>query len=214
MMAANAPHQSRPDAATLPTPDQRAEAGRLEAERAFERGDIARANLSARVRQAVSEFVDTGRYPRVLPAQAAQALSESARDGAVRRRVLLAEDDAAYGLRVAEMLTRRLGVDVIHVPSVAAADVAIQRERYDLAVVDIDLLDGLGMEVIERARGRNAELPVIVMSSHLQGELEALEVAAKAQGRFDKNTSPEVLVESARRLLVDERSVSPRPAGA
>ena len=128
-------------------------------------------------------------------------------------RVLLAEDDPRYADRVATAFRNQLGVEVVSVPSVDEAVEAVHGGPFDLAVVDIDLLHGgTGMEVIEHARRASPNLPVIVMSSYLDGELESLEKATKANARFDKNTLPDILVESARRLLVTDEALRGRPA--
>jgi len=193
--------------------DEGGESTRAATLREFERGDAGRASLKRRVQSMASEFIATGRYPKISDAQARAILSASQRGAGSPQIVLLAEDDMRYAERVASAFRNQLGVEVVSVPSVDEAIVAVSKHVFDLAVVDIDLLHGgTGMEVIEHARSANPNLPVIVMSSYLDSELEALEKATGANARFDKNTQPDVLVESARRLLVTDEAIRGRVA--
>jgi CheY-like chemotaxis protein len=193
--------------------DDPGESTRDQTMRELERGDAGRATLKRRVQALASEFVKTGRYPRITDHEARSILAAQQRGADSPQYVLLAEDDGRYAERVASAFRNQLGVQVVSVPSVAEAIAAVGAHAFDLAVVDIDLLHGgTGMEVIEHARRVNPNLPVIVMSSYLDGELESLEKATQANARFDKNSLPDILVESARRLLVTDESLRSRPA--
>ena len=114
-------------------------------------------------------------------------------------RVLVAEDDAAYGANVAAAIRSEFRADVDVVGSVAEA-MALPDIGYDVAVIDIDLGDGLGVEVAEHVRAANPEAQVLVMSGYLQPHLDDVRSRLDADARHDKSSGIDALVESVRRL--------------
>jgi two-component system OmpR family response regulator len=79
-------------------------------------------------------------------------------------RILIAEDDAA----LADGLTRSLrqgGYSVDCVTDGAAADAALATGEFDLLILDVGLPKLSGFEVLRRLRGRNAGLPVLMLTA-------------------------------------------------
>jgi DNA-binding response OmpR family regulator len=97
------------------------------------------------------------------------AAAPAARGG---RRVLLVEDSPAVGDLVSHVLDAA-GYEVVHVPSVAEALAALADRRFDVVIADLRLPDGRGEEIIEAARARSAQLPIVVTT----GEAEDIEGA-------------------------------------
>jgi DNA-binding response OmpR family regulator len=93
--------------------------------------------------------------------------------------LLLVEDDAVYGPALAEEL-RRLDHAVALAPDGRQALLAVDRDDYDAVILD-RMLPGLdGMAFLERLRGNNNVLPVIMLTAlgQTQDKIEGLEVGA------------------------------------
>jgi len=79
-------------------------------------------------------------------------------------RILIAEDDVT----LADGLTRSLrqsGHSVDCVKDGAAADAALTTGQFDLLILDVGLPRLSGLEVLRRLRGRNATLPVLIVTA-------------------------------------------------
>jgi two-component system, OmpR family, response regulator len=79
-------------------------------------------------------------------------------------RILIAEDDPilADGLMLS---LRDTGYSVDRVATGAEADCAIASFEFDLLILDIGLPKMNGFEVLKRLRGRNSELPVLILTA-------------------------------------------------
>jgi two-component system OmpR family response regulator len=79
-------------------------------------------------------------------------------------RILIAEDDPilADGLMLS---LRESGYSVDYVATGAEADYAIASFEFDLLILDIGLPKMSGLEVLKRLRGRNGELPVLILTA-------------------------------------------------
>ncbi|GAB3676912.1 sigma-54-dependent transcriptional regulator [Salinisphaera aquimarina] len=95
--------------------------------------------------------------------------------------ILLLEDEGALA-RAIDRRLRRDGYTVAVCETLASARLAAQRRRPDLAVLDLRLPDGYGLEFLEWLRDEVAELPAIVMTAF--GELDDA-VAAIRLGAVD-----------------------------
>jgi two-component system OmpR family response regulator len=79
-------------------------------------------------------------------------------------RILIAEDDPV----LADALTRSLrqsGYAVDCVANGAAADAALATAAFDLLILDVGLPKLSGFEVLKRLRGRNATVPVLILTA-------------------------------------------------
>ena len=88
------------------------------------------------------------------------------------RRVLIVEDNVVIRWMYARFLTK-LGCEADEVASVAEAKAALQRQEYDLILLDVHLTDGDGSAVIRVARESfsTRNIPVVVISSDESGDL-------------------------------------------
>ncbi|WP_434419230.1 response regulator [Nannocystis pusilla] len=100
-------------------------------------------------------------------------------------RILFVEDHLEFARTVTVQFLAEH--DVTLAASVSEAKVRLAAERYDVLLVDHDLPDGRGPEVVEYARARGILSDVIAVSSHEAGN-EALEragaLARCPKGRF------------------------------
>ncbi|HJD21357.1 MAG TPA: response regulator transcription factor [Candidatus Gemmiger faecigallinarum] len=98
-------------------------------------------------------------------------------------RVLIVEDDTALGEGVRltlEQYSCKLA------PDLAAARRALQRERWDLVILDLNLPDGSGLSLLREVR-RSSDLPVLILTAN---DLEVDEVRGLELGADDYVTKP------------------------
>lgn len=83
------------------------------------------------------------------------------------RRVLLVEDEVSVASAIADLLTVcGCHVDVVHTGG--HAQLAIERFKPDVVLLDVHLPDLDGREVFRRLRARWPELPVVFSSGHVR----------------------------------------------
>ncbi|NVD43832.1 sigma 54-interacting transcriptional regulator [Qipengyuania atrilutea] len=101
-------------------------------------------------------------------------------------RILLVEDDEAIALIVKTMLEDS-GYAVAHTASVAGRDALLKDETFAVMVTDIRLTDGDGLSDIDRVRGMQPDLPIIVVSA--QNSLDTA-IRASEHGVFEYFPKP------------------------
>jgi CheY-like chemotaxis protein len=121
---------------------------------------------------------------------------------AARPVVLVADDDedilALVGLRLGragyEVLTARDGVDAL---------AAAERQRPDIAVVDVMMPRMDGHELIRRLRARPAtrDMPILVLTAAVHDRVAAASADAGADAHMRKPVSPRELVAKLDELL-------------
>lgn len=79
-------------------------------------------------------------------------------------RLLLVEDERELaGLLKAGLKAAGFAVD--HVASVADAEAALEAESYDIAVLDLRLPDGDGLDLLRRRRAAGLAIPVLILTA-------------------------------------------------
>ena len=93
-------------------------------------------------------------------------------------RVLLVEDDQSLGRTLTERLEKE-SLDVTWAQSVAAAERELDRQRWDLAILDVKLPDGSGFGLARRIK-RTSLTPVMFMTAlnSAENRLEGFEIGA------------------------------------
>src|SRR2546429_690203 len=87
--------------------------------------------------------------------------------------VLLVEDDDFHALLVTKALERALdGAVIARAGSVAGAAELANGSEWSLAVVDHNLPDGLGMEVLDTLRAHDPTLPIVMITGQGSEETE------------------------------------------
>jgi DNA-binding NtrC family response regulator len=121
--------------------------------------------------------------------------------------VLVVEDDPMLRKREAAILERR-GADVTAVDTLAAARELLASVSYDIAVLDVNLPDGLGTDLL-RERLFSAGTGVIVVTAHggVTGAVEAMRLGAADYlvKPFEAEELP-LVIERARRLSQTARA--------
>jgi len=80
-------------------------------------------------------------------------------------RVLIADDDAAIGTVLCDLLGQA-GYVARHVASGDAALAALQREPFDALIADVRMPGMDGLALLQRVAARSPELPVLMLTAH------------------------------------------------
>lgn len=111
-------------------------------------------------------------------------------------RILIAEDDAVLADGLMRSL-REAGYAVDWVKSGVDADSALGATEFDLLILDLGLPRMNGLDVLKRLRGRNSNLPVLVLTARddVESRVRGLDLGAD-----DYLAKPFALVELAARV--------------
>jgi len=136
--------------------------------------------------------VDTERLVRVLE-------RPIVRDCFVRPRILHLDDDRDVLRLVAQALAS--SADIVSVESIDEARHALDAQQFDLAVLDVALAEGFGLDLLPDLCGRDGQpIPVVVFSAQDSPEVAArvLAVLSKSRASFDS------LITTLRRLVAGQ----------
>jgi two-component system response regulator HydG len=81
-------------------------------------------------------------------------------------RILLIDDDPALGGYLTRVLRTRGGYDVTHELDSISALRRIETEQWDLLITDVELPGMTGLELLERVRQLEPNLPAAVLTGH------------------------------------------------
>jgi DNA-binding NarL/FixJ family response regulator len=121
--------------------------------------------------------------------------------------VLLVEDHATFREPLAFMLNREPEFEVV-AQAGSLAEARGMLEGVDLAVVDLDLPDGNGTELIGELRAANPRGAVLVLTASAERDAYARAVEAGAAGVLHKSVRIKEVVGAARRLMAGEPLLS------
>lgn len=115
-------------------------------------------------------------------------------------KVLYVDDQPSDRKLVSHWLSRA-GMDVAAVSDGDNASNQIEKNSFDLFIVDIRLLGESGIELIRKTRAANYVEPILAVSADEDDETRAAALAAGANEFLTKPFSSEVLEEAAMRLM-------------
>jgi signal transduction histidine kinase/CheY-like chemotaxis protein len=118
-----------------------------------------------------------GAHPAAREGRAGRAGAAAGATGApVRRLNVLLADDNEFNRRVGRMKLEKRGHRVVVVGNGQAALDAVERETFDVALMDVQMPDMDGLEataIIRRGEGAGRHLPIIAMTAHaMKGDRE------------------------------------------
>lgn len=130
-------------------------------------------------------------------------------------RVLIADDHALVREGIRRVLDEDPGFDVVAEASDGRSAIElVERERPDVAVVDISMPELSGIEVARQLRDRHPELKVLVLSMHDETEYVMRAVHAGAAGYLLKDDAgPALLRQAVRAVHAGDSFFSPVVAG-
>lgn len=124
-------------------------------------------------------------------------------------RVLLVDDHPIFRLGLAQLLTAAGDLEVVGEAEDAEAALAILRERpVDLAVIDLSLRTGSGIDLIKQIRTAWPELKLLVLSMHDEQLFGERVLRAGAHGYLMKHVPADRIVGAIRKSLRGELAVS------
>ena len=126
-------------------------------------------------------------------------------------RVLLVDDHAAFRQPLAFMLGREEDVEVI-AQAGSLAEARRVLHGVDVAIVDLRLPAGDGLDLIKDVRAANRHGAILVLTAERDRKRVARAVGAGAAGVLHKSVSIEAVVDAVRRLAAGEPFFSPSEA--
>jgi DNA-binding NarL/FixJ family response regulator len=120
-------------------------------------------------------------------------------------RILLVDDHPIIRRGLCELIAQTPGLEVCGEAETPreALDAAADAEP-DVAVVDLSLRDGSGLELIKDLAARHRDLPVLVLSMHDESLYAERALRAGAKGYIMKEEAPERLLAAIERVLDGE----------
>lgn len=133
---------------------------------------------------------------------------------AVRAKVLLVEDDVLVRRAVARILSVVQDFDVVaEAGTVAQAREKVAMEpQLDLALVDLSLPDGRGIDIIRLVRARHPTCVPIALTAHDEPAIVFEALRAGARGYLLKGTAPSDLPDLLREAMAGGAPLSPAVA--
>ena len=120
------------------------------------------------------------------------------------RRVLLVEDHAAFSGALTSLLNMQPDLEVVgRAGSLAEGRAALALEEVDVAVVDVFLPDGNGVELARELRQADPRLPIVILTAGLDPELHALAFEAGADEVCLKADGIEKILKAIRGVATD-----------
>lgn len=86
---------------------------------------------------------------------------------------------------------------------------AVRRQDWAVVVLDINLPDKNGLEVLKDLKAMRPALPVLILSHHAESEYAARAFKAGAAGYLTKESASEELAVAIRKVLAGGRYISP-----
>lgn len=118
--------------------------------------------------------------------------------GGVMTRVLLVDDHTLFRQSFSRLLERQLHTEVAEAGSLAEARQKLS--EVDVAVLDVTLSDGDGIELISELRARNPNASVLVLSATLDSANHERAFEAGADAVLQKVEAPFSILEEIERL--------------
>jgi two-component system invasion response regulator UvrY len=89
---------------------------------------------------------------------------------------------------------------------------AVRNGKWDVVVLDLNLPDRLGLDVLGQIRSIAPQLPVLILSMHQEASYAARMLKAGAAGYLSKDSAREHLVQALRKVARGERFLTPAVA--
>jgi DNA-binding NarL/FixJ family response regulator len=123
-------------------------------------------------------------------------------------KVLIVDDHAIVRKGFREILTDEPDISVCEASDAKQALELIKNEAWDLVVLDLDLPDRSGLELMEDLKREKLTVPVLVLSMYAEEQFALRTLRAGAAGYMSKVSAPEELVTAIRRILGGGKHIS------
>ena len=126
------------------------------------------------------------------------------------KRILIVDDHALIRLGMRHALSHELAQPEIGEAQDARSGLELVRnERWDLVILDINLPDRSGLDIILDIRRAAPKLPVLIVSGCCEDEFAIHALKAGAGGFINKMSPPAEIMRAVRKVLGGERYMSP-----
>lgn len=116
-------------------------------------------------------------------------------------RVCIVDDHASFRDSLAFMVGYQDDLEIVgQAGSLAEARAMVASTAVDVALLDLDLPDGQGLELMPTIHSRNPAAAVIILTGSIRPESQALAIAAGAVGFLHKSTSVSEIVQAIRKV--------------
>ncbi|GAP36925.1 response regulator [Piscinibacter sakaiensis] len=130
-------------------------------------------------------------------------------------RILLADDHAVVRAGYRRLLDAEPGLTVVgEAASGAEAYAQVVAEPPDVVVLDLNLGDGSGLEVLRRMLAREPALKVLVFSMYDSAAHATQALRAGATGYLTKSSEPGAMIEAVREVAAGRQVIAPDVAQA
>jgi two-component system, NarL family, invasion response regulator UvrY len=125
-------------------------------------------------------------------------------------RILIADDHPIVRRGLKQILAEES--DICEIGEARTGQEVLQQLRgqiWDAVVLDVNLPDRSGLDILREIRERNPRLPVLILSMHPEDQFAVRVVKAGASGYLTKDSAAEELVKALRRILSGGKYISP-----
>ena len=124
-------------------------------------------------------------------------------------KILLADDHALVRRGVAHILREDIaGLDITEAGTAHEALDAVQTAPWDLVILDVNLPDKSGLEVLKDIKRMSPGLPILILSLYPEAHYARRALKAGASGYITKDTAPEEATNAVKHILQGGRYVS------
>jgi CheY-like chemotaxis protein len=120
--------------------------------------------------------------------------------GQVTKQILIVDDDS-NDVALFRQILERAGYVVSGLQSGKQAVNAIQEKAFDLVILDLNIPDMDGFEILRAIRRQTAQPQALVVSGFMHGQLLAAARALGAAAVLDKNVAADMLLITVDNLL-------------
>ncbi len=116
---------------------------------------------------------------------------------------MLVDDHALFRAGLAVLLTKLEGIGRLceYGTGASALESVIANAEIDLLILDYELPDMSGLEVLAKVKKHAPELPVILLSANIDSNLIQNALAQHASGFIPKTSSPDVMLSAIKLVL-------------
>lgn len=127
-------------------------------------------------------------------------------------KVLVVDDHAIVRRGLREILNDEPDIEVFEAADAEQASELIQKNQWDLIVLDLGLPGKSGLHLLDEAKRDARAIPVLVLSVYPEEQFAVRTLRAGAAGFLSKDTAAENLVAAIRRILSGQKHISPAVA--
>jgi two-component system invasion response regulator UvrY len=127
-----------------------------------------------------------------------------------RNNVLIADDHAVVRRGLREVIVEECAGAVVEEASTGQAVIdAVRRQNWAVVILDINLPDKNGLEVLKDLKTMRPNLPVLILSHHAETEYASRAFKAGGAGYITKESASDELTAAIRKVLAGGKYVSP-----